>query len=175
MLVRVLWAGRYGRGAVDRSDALAAEVLVRALLARVLLCVAQMAQEDAGGADGAGGRRWRRWRRRTQVTQVMQTGDAAKNNRRQAAENNDSGYGTGTAAGSNQSCTRRRSCTRGKVGRVPSLAQCMVAADSQTSLRMAESRHDSTAARGTSVCRTFTIAHVNAALLRKELDVDRFV
>ena len=44
MLVRVLWAGRYGRGAVDRSDALAAEVLVRALLARVLLCVAQMAQ-----------------------------------------------------------------------------------------------------------------------------------
>ena len=38
-----------------------------------------------------------------------------------------------------------------------------------------ESRHDSTAARGTSVCRTFTIAHVNAALLRKELDVDRFV
>ena len=60
MLVRVLWAGRYGRGAVDRSDALAAEVLVRALLARVLLCVAQMAQEDAGGADGAGGRRWRR-------------------------------------------------------------------------------------------------------------------
>ena len=39
MLVRVLWAGRYGRGAVDRSDALAAEVLVRALLARVLLCV----------------------------------------------------------------------------------------------------------------------------------------
>ena len=67
MLVRVLWAGRYGRGAVDRSDALAAEVLVRALLARVLLCVAQiwrrrtqvaqMAQEDAGGADGAGGRR----------------------------------------------------------------------------------------------------------------------
>ena len=78
VLVRVLWAGRYGRGAVDRSDALAAEVLVRALLARVLvlLCVAQMAQEDAGGADGAGGRRWRRWRRRTQVTQVMQTGDA---------------------------------------------------------------------------------------------------
>ena len=90
MLVRVLWAGRYGRGAVDRSDALAAEVLVCALLARVLLCVAQMAQEDAGGADGAGGRRWRRWRRRKQVTQVMQTGDAAENNRRQAAENNDS-------------------------------------------------------------------------------------
>ena len=92
MLVRVLWAGRYGRGAVDRSDALAAEVLVRALLARVLvlLCVAQMAQEDAGGADGAGGRRWRRWRRRTQVTKVMQTGDAAENSRRQAAENNDS-------------------------------------------------------------------------------------
>ena len=59
MLVRVLWAGRYGRGAVDRSDALAAEVLVRAL-------------------------------RHTQVTQVIQTGDAAENNRRQAAENNDS-------------------------------------------------------------------------------------
>ena len=39
MLVRVLWARRYGRGAVDRSDALAAEALVRALLARVLLCV----------------------------------------------------------------------------------------------------------------------------------------
>ena len=39
MLVRVLWAGRDGRGAVDRSDALAEEVLVRALLARVLLCV----------------------------------------------------------------------------------------------------------------------------------------
>ena len=39
VLVRVLWAGRYGRGAVDRPDALAAEVLVRALLARVLLCV----------------------------------------------------------------------------------------------------------------------------------------
>ena len=57
MRKEVLWAGRYGRGAVDRSDALAAEVLVRALLARVLLCVAQMAQEDAGGADGAGGRR----------------------------------------------------------------------------------------------------------------------
>ena len=53
MLVRVLWAGRYGRGAVDRSDALAAEVLVRALLARVLLCVAQMAQEDAGDAGDA--------------------------------------------------------------------------------------------------------------------------
>ena len=39
VLVRVLWARRYGRGAVDRSDALAAEALVRALLARVLLCV----------------------------------------------------------------------------------------------------------------------------------------
>ena len=43
VLVRVLWAGRYGRGAVDRSDALAAEVLVRALLAQVccrsVLCV----------------------------------------------------------------------------------------------------------------------------------------
>ena len=61
----MLWAGRYGRGAVDRSDALAAEVLVRALLARVLLCVAQMAQkaqmaqvarmaqEDAGDAGDA--------------------------------------------------------------------------------------------------------------------------
>ena len=62
VLVRVLWAGRYGRGAVDRSDALAAEVLVRTLLARVLLCVAQMAQmaqvaqmaqEDAGDAGDA--------------------------------------------------------------------------------------------------------------------------
>ena len=58
MLVRVLWAGRYGRGAVDRSDALAAEVLVRTLLARVLLCVAQI------------------WRRRTQVAQNMAQEDA---------------------------------------------------------------------------------------------------
>ena len=59
----------------------------------------------------------------------------------------------------------------GEVGRLASQAQSIVATDSQTSLRMAESRHRSTAARGTSVCRTFTIAHVNAALLRKELDV----
>ena len=59
----------------------------------------------------------------------------------------------------------------GRPGAQYAYAQFAVAADSQTSLRMAESRHDSTAARGTSVCRTFTIAHVNAALLRKELDV----
>ena len=39
------------------------------------------------------------------------------------------------------------------------------------SARTHTTRHDSTAARGTSVCRIFTIAHVNAALLRKELDV----
>ena len=63
----MLWAGRYGRGAVDRSDALAAEVLVRALLARVLLCVAQMAQEDAGDAGDA---------------DRMQTGDAGEHRRK---------------------------------------------------------------------------------------------
>ena len=53
MLVRVLWAGRYGRGAVDRSDALATEVLV--VLCWLECCCV-----------------WRRWRRRTQVAQMAQ-------------------------------------------------------------------------------------------------------
>ena len=59
----MLWAGRYGRGAVDRSDALAAEVLV--VLCWLECCCV-----------------WRRWRRRTQVTQVMQTGDAGEHRRK---------------------------------------------------------------------------------------------